>query len=542
MMERVTANAKERPQMDIDGLKIIVGRIEPKIYAFTTETVPNYLKVGDTYRPVETRLEEWRRCFSQLVKRYEGSAMLDKERYFRDYAVHWFLEYVKGKRRLEEDDIPGLPYYSREFFEGATEEDVEAAMTDIRKSFEDNDGRYTFYEAKGNKADYHYERTESYEPRQNQRKAIGRFMKAYGEGRHNLLMYAVMRFGKSFTAMCCALAMEARRVVIVSAKADVREEWKRTVESHKKFDGYVFLDSGQLRNADRGIYNDGEKKKVVFLTLQDLSGEDIKEWHQPIFSSEADLLIIDETHYGARAEELGKVLRQEGLSDKEIRNEIHGTGKDSQADNKQQEGEEVFSYADTAEQYDDNKQLKKLKARVRLHLSGTPYRILMGDEFKEDDIVAFCQYADIVREKEEWDKDNLNKDEVEEWDNPYYGFPQMVRFAFNLNEASMRRMEELKKEGAEAAFSKIFRPKSLARSNTGHKVFIYEEEVLGLLRAIDGTETDSNVFGFLDYEGIKQGMMCRHIVMVLPFSASCDAMERLLTSHREDFRTLGIMR
>ena len=27
---------------------IIIGRVEPHIYAFTTGTVPNYLKVGDT--------------------------------------------------------------------------------------------------------------------------------------------------------------------------------------------------------------------------------------------------------------------------------------------------------------------------------------------------------------------------------------------------------------------------------------------------------------------------------------------------------------
>ena len=32
----------------LDGL--IIGRVEPYIYAFTTETIPNYLKVGDTYR------------------------------------------------------------------------------------------------------------------------------------------------------------------------------------------------------------------------------------------------------------------------------------------------------------------------------------------------------------------------------------------------------------------------------------------------------------------------------------------------------------
>ena len=34
----------------LDG--ILIGRVEPHIYAFTTNTVPNYLKIGDTYRPV----------------------------------------------------------------------------------------------------------------------------------------------------------------------------------------------------------------------------------------------------------------------------------------------------------------------------------------------------------------------------------------------------------------------------------------------------------------------------------------------------------
>ena len=43
----------------LDG--IIIGRVDPHIYAFTTNTVPNYLKVGDTYRPVSERLQEWKK-------------------------------------------------------------------------------------------------------------------------------------------------------------------------------------------------------------------------------------------------------------------------------------------------------------------------------------------------------------------------------------------------------------------------------------------------------------------------------------------------
>ena len=38
--------------------RIIIGRVYPHVYAFTTNTVPNYLKVGDTYRSVSQRLNE----------------------------------------------------------------------------------------------------------------------------------------------------------------------------------------------------------------------------------------------------------------------------------------------------------------------------------------------------------------------------------------------------------------------------------------------------------------------------------------------------
>ncbi len=35
----------------------IIGRVEPHIYAFSTDRIPGYLKVGDTCRPVKTRLK-----------------------------------------------------------------------------------------------------------------------------------------------------------------------------------------------------------------------------------------------------------------------------------------------------------------------------------------------------------------------------------------------------------------------------------------------------------------------------------------------------
>ena len=47
--------------------EIIVGRVIPHIYAFSTNTIPNYLKVGDTYRTVESRLKEWEHQFSKTL-------------------------------------------------------------------------------------------------------------------------------------------------------------------------------------------------------------------------------------------------------------------------------------------------------------------------------------------------------------------------------------------------------------------------------------------------------------------------------------------
>src|SRR5690606_41651970 len=91
----------ENNQLDIQILEeLIIGRVEPHIYAFTTETIPNYLKVGDTYRPLEMRLNEWRKYFPNLEKKFENVAKVDDETFFRDYAVHFFLENDLKRNRL----------------------------------------------------------------------------------------------------------------------------------------------------------------------------------------------------------------------------------------------------------------------------------------------------------------------------------------------------------------------------------------------------------------------------------------------------------
>ncbi|SJN48677.1 Type II restriction endonuclease [Sphingobacterium faecium PCAi_F2.5] len=508
---------------------IIIGRVEPQIYAFTTETIPNYLKVGDTYRPIETRLNEWRKHFPNLEKKYGNIAKVDEETFFRDYAVHFFLENELKRSRLKPNVLEGIPYYSNEFFENATEEDLREALEDIKSGHQNNESKYQYYRFDDSHIPitHTYTRTEEYPLRPNQQKTVENFKEAINKGRTNLLMYAVMRFGKSFTSMYCAVEMGAKLVVVVSAKADVKEEWKKTVESHIKFDGYCFLDSNALLNSDTVITDKqrANERIVLFLTLQDLQGDEIKTKHKELFKNQIDLLLIDETHFGARANEYGKVLKAENLSAKQIKSELKLN--DNTLDD--------LAITD-----------KVFNAKVRIHLSGTPYRILMDSEFNDDDIIAFYQFSNIAEDQEQWDVENLNKDEIKEWDNPYYGFPQMIRFAFNPNESSRKKMEELKKKGITYAFSELFRPQSIAidKENKLHRKFKYEKEILDLLQVIDGSEDDINLLSFLDYDKIKEGEMCRHIVCVLPYRASCDALEELIKNskfkHLSDYEIINI--
>ena len=238
--------------------------------------------------------------------------MINSDVFFRDYAVHKYVEEELGRTRLSEKDLPKEVYYSNEFFENATDTDVKEAIKDIKESYDRNDNKYQYYDAKTNLPEiFQFKREEKeWNPRPNQQEAIDNFIKARKTGRKNLLMYAVMRFGKSFTSMMCAKEMNAKLVVIVSAKADVRLEWKKTVEIPKNFEGYSFISSDELSRNNNEISErllKGERV-AVFLTLQDLQGDLIKEKHEDVFKNKIDLLIVDETHFGARAEKYGKVL------------------------------------------------------------------------------------------------------------------------------------------------------------------------------------------------------------------------------------------
>ena len=503
--------------------QIITGRLHPHIYAFRTGTIPDYLKVGDTYRPVEVRLAEWRNYYKALEEVYREEASVDRDVFFRDYAVHHYLEDVLSLHRLSREDIPEEVYYSNEFFQSATKENVESAIKDIRDNYFQEGTRYRYYRFDESRipVEKHYPRScKAFEPREEQEDTVKRFINAKKQGRNNLLMYAVMRFGKSFTAMLCAKEIGAKLVVVICGKTAVEDEWRRNVEIPKNFEEYSFKTRDDLDNNVSLISEAKEKRErlVVFLTLQDLAGEDIKQRHKELFDTDIDLVIIDETHFGARAPEYGKVLQDEfGYKGASSRKEY-------------QEEEDIEAVSEV---------LKYFKTDTKLHLSGTPYRILMGSEFEPEDVVAFYQLTDIVDSQERWNNSPKNLDK-KEWENPYYGFPQMVRFAFNPSDSARRLIKDMKEKGRTCALSALFEPNSIIKdASCQYRYFKHEKEILELLEVIDGSREDDELLGFLDYGKIKEGQMCRHIVCVLPFRASCDAFQTLVENNRDLFKNLS---
>lgn len=522
----------------MEGINIIDstirGRVEPHIYAFRTLDVPFFTKVGDTYRPVDVRLDEWRSKYKKGIEElFRGSALVNKETYFRDYAVHRYLE-DEHFHQLQPNEVKPGVYYSNEFYKEVEKEHIESAIEDIKGDYGNPNSKYSYYNAVERLPEgrAEFQRDADWNPRDNQQEVIDKFLNARAAGRTNLLMYAVMRFGKTFTSLCCAKAMDAKLVVVVSGKSAVADEWRENVQRPNIFKGYHFVSAYELdrnRNIISDLLNDDDddgtydkKRVVVFLTLQDLLGNTIKRRHIDLFrhneAGDIDLLIIDETHFAARSEQTGRVLNEE--------------------------------FDEALEDMEDV--VKKFKPRVKLHLSGTPYRILMNHEFEEQDIIARVQYNDIHEAQQQWYTDNLKKseDEMEEdWKNPYYGFPQMVRFAFNLNDSARHRLDELKKEGKEYQLGVLFDTKIINNEDgTRQQQFTYHTEVLELLQAIDGSKNDANIFGFLDYEKIQQGEMCHHMVMVLPSRNACDAMELLLKEesvkqtfcHLKDYHVINL--
>ena len=481
-------------------------------YAYEFDiTLPNGKtvgKVGDTNAPLR-RMMEWAKVYKDWFEvkfSYLGTTDIDKDTFFRDFSIHAYGKQHLGWKQVPREDFPENEHYTQEAFYGATAENVATAVKQLRHDIREGKATVKLYHRK-DENDNADAPTEPFVPRSNQQVCIDNIMNAYRYGRHHLLCAAHPRFGKSFTALYALDALgDIKFVMVVSAVADAHDEWKDTVNLPNFRNNWAFIDSKQLANgngheiADK--MNDG-KKVIVFCTLQDIEGDEKKAKHAEIykFAKANSFLIVDETHNGGRGFTFSKKIKQLDIDDLEK--------------------EDIDKANDAAINFGFVNQL---------HLSGTPYRILLTDEFAPEDIVYMASYSDLLADKHAWGVEHADEDERL---NPYYEFPERYNFVYDLNQIPDERLKQFIDEEGLPRLAEIF------AVNPDGK-FENEELIRSIVKGLYGGFVDKGCWGIFADSTIVKAVKKFHILMKLPSIAACDAFAELIATC-DEFKDYAII-
>jgi len=456
----------------------------PQIYIYEDKANLGWLKVGyTTKKNAEDRVKEQFNTRLQLdahpyILHHVEDAIKETGEPFTDKQVH---------KVLKEKGISS----KGEFFRTDLNT-VKSSIMEVKRGLENLENR-----------------TETFNMRREQQEAVDLTSSYFNDSfinnpkeRPQFLWNAKMRFGKTFTAYQLALKMNFKKILVITYKPAVEDSWKTDLLSHLDFLNWQFIS----RNRDNLDSLDKSKPYVYFASFQDLLGttEDgnIKKHNEWIHSTQWDMVIQDEYHYGA-----WKDTAKELLSSEETELELETEDKANQSE------------------------LKELiQAKCFLYLSGTPFRAIETGEFSEDQIYNWT-YADEQRVKKEYKGDN----------NPYASLPEMMILTYQLPDNI--KQVALKGEYDEFSLSYFFKSKWID-SEKEEARFIHEEQVqswLNILRGkIDKNDVerdlklgkDKTPFPFTDKNLYKS---LSHMLWFLPDVSSCYAMENLLKEPQNKF-------
>lgn len=137
--------------------------------------------------------------------------------------------------------------------------------------------------------------------------------KAYNCFKNNVsrsfLLAAIMRFGKTFATYKLIQKMGFKRVLILSAKTDVKMAWQDDLLSHIDFDGWAWYDTDESSKDNPLILDTNNSTQIVFLTLQDAKDYDKKKLAD-VLSYHYDLVIFDEAHFATETAKTVDLVKQ----------------------------------------------------------------------------------------------------------------------------------------------------------------------------------------------------------------------------------------
>lgn len=464
----------------------------PMIYAYSDDN-PKYkglLKVGYTAVDVEKRIAQ-----QYPTKRPDGklpytielaeSAMYPDGGSFTDHDIHRIL-----KRK-------GFQCVGGEWFRCSVS-DVKSAIIAARTHTENAENR-----------------TNDFGLRPEQREAVEKTIAYYSSAKKEnpdrapkFLWNAKMRFGKTFAAYELAKEMGFRKVLVLTFKPAVEDAWEQDLKTHVDFEGWQFVSRGGL------TYEQADKDKpiVCFGSFQDYLGTNenggIKARNEWVHTTNWDIVIFDEYHFGAWRENAKKLFENEDEDDYDSL-DIEKYKKD-EADN---------AYNET---------FLPITTSYYLFLSGTPFRALNSGEFIEEQIYNWT-YSDEQRAKENWGDTP---------DNPYSALPRMVMLTYKIPE-SIRRIAE-QGEFNEFDLNVFFSAKGRGKDAR----FVYEDYVQKWLDLIRGAHLPSNIDDMklgqdkrppMPYSDTRLLNVLSHTLWFLPNVAACYAMANLLSQRQNAF-------
>ena len=532
----------------------------PMIYAFMTTDIPDAIKVGYTNQGVKNRVAQWTQKYNNITELGQWTAsefnQIGERVFFMDHPVHAKIENC-GYANLKPTDtrfssIENI-HVSKEFFnkykgidkdeaDVLSEQIIGDIIDELKNDIHNNTAKINLYKfinkttiqnagkVMGNPNDFN--------PMPLQQQCIDNAKQAVEDGKTDLLMAAVMRFGKTAATYWIIKECNFKYVVVTSAKADTRTAWRNDINHMDFIDDFCFIEfdgkynllvsekddaSGRIVTES---YQDEDliknkiksgKTVVIYATLQDLSGKHeavsstlgienavplrkIKNKHRYIFDNQPDMLVIDETHYGSHSGVYGKSTGLDNVDDymdnSDVKTEI------------KKESKEIGKM---------DKYTKNINARYRLQCSGTPYYILASGEFAEKyaqkTIISDVSQSDMIESRDRWIEENPDKDESE---SPYFGIPNVYKFGMRLTKECNRA---LAKSNESASMHVLFK-------NDGKK-FAHKKAVKSLMESIFGAN-NKDMPGWLNEKKIKNGEIFKHMVMVLPHIDDCHLMKKML--------------
>ena len=461
----------------------------PMIYAYA-DTNPQYaglLKVGYTAIDVDKRVAQQyptKRPDGRVPYRivYRASAMYPDGGSFTDHDVHKVLRRKK------------IPAVGGEWFR-CTVDDVAAAVLAVRSRTANVE-----------------DRTRDFPMRPEQREAVDKtaayFRSVYEEDSTRypkFLWNCKMRFGKTFAAYQLAKRMGFQRVLILTFKPAVVSAWQEDLQTHMDFEGWQFIS----RSTDL-TYETADKSRpiVCFGSFQDYLGVNretggIKARNEWVHTTNWDLVIFDEYHFGAWKENAKKLFERED------------------EDSYDSENLDSYSRGDACDET-----WLPITTSYYLYLSGTPFRALNSGEFIEDQVYNWT-YSDEQRAKANWQGEN----------NPYAALPRMVLMTYRIPD-SIRRIA-MQGEFNEFDLNVFFS----AKGKGADARFVYEGEVQKWLDLIRGAYLETTVDELklgakkpaLPYADVRLLNVLQHTLWFLPNVAACFAMRNLLAQKQNVF-------